>query len=125
MDVARWFGKDNAMKWIIYHNPRCSKSRQALVLLQAQGIEPEIRLYLKQPLTILEIKHLLDKLKLKPSNILRMQEKIIQEQDIDISSESKIKNAIRDYPILLERPIITNGKNAVIGRPPENVKKLF
>jgi len=113
------------MKWTLFHNPKCSKSRQALTQLNEQGIEPVIRLYLKDPLSKIELIELLGLLNLRPSEVLRSKEKIIQTQEIDLSSESKIQSALVAHPILIERPIISNGKKAVIGRPTENIGKLL
>jgi len=103
---------------IIYHNNRCSKSREALDLLQKSNCEFEIRDYLKNPPTQKEIKELLAKLKCKPLDIIRKKEPIYLEQ----YSTKKLSDAqwiavLAKHPVLIERPIVINGKKAVIGRP--------
>lgn len=111
----------------IYHNPRCSKSRQALALLEAQGIEPEIIQYLKTPPTQAQLQALVKALKLQPRDLLRSKEpeyKTLGLHDPALKDEEIIA-AIAQHPKLLERPIVVKGKKAVIGRPPENVLTLL
>ncbi|MCB1197514.1 MAG: arsenate reductase (glutaredoxin) [Deltaproteobacteria bacterium] len=109
----------------IFHNPRCSKSRQTLALLEAQGIQPKIVEYLQTPLSKAEIKELVGKLGCNPSEILRSKEAILQEMTLDFSDEEAIIAAMVKHPILIERPIVVHGDKAVVGRPPENIKELF
>lgn len=106
----------------LIHNPRCSKSRQALALLQEKGIEPEIRLYLKDELTKDELKSILKKLNVEASSIIRKGEKDFKEnfKGKELSEEEWIDAMIK-YPKLIERPILINGDNAKVGRPPEDV----
>jgi arsenate reductase (glutaredoxin) len=111
-------------KFKIYHNPRCSKSRQTLELLKGCGIEPEIVEYLKTPLTQGDLKQILKKLDLGAQGILRTKEPDFLSINIDIKDESAVISAIIDYPKILERPIVVSETQAVIGRPPENVFKL-
>lgn len=113
------------MSYIIYHNPRCSKSRQTLSILQDSGVEPTIVEYLKVPLRQKEIQKVLSKLGSNPSDILRKKESIVKEIGLDTSDEEAILQAMVDHPILMERPIVVHGQKAVIGRPPENVKELL
>ncbi len=111
---------------IIYHNPRCSKSRQALALLRENGVEPEVIEYLKTPPTKTTLRSLLKKLNLSAHEILRTKED--QYADCNLSphsTQAELLTAIAANPILLERPIIIKGNRAVIGRPPENVKALL
>lgn len=115
-------------EFVIYHNPRCSKSRQTLALLQSQKIEPRIVEYLKKPLKLSELKKLLSLLKVPAKDMVRTKEAQWESAKLDIkkATDNQILNAIAKEPVLLERPIVTrDSKKAVIGRPPENVKKLF
>lgn len=111
-----------ASKLTIYHNPRCSKSRQALELLTERGIEPEVVEYLKTPLTEAELKALLGKLGLRPGELLRTSEEVFKEKYKGkyLSDDQCLKALVED-PILMERPIVVKGERAVVGRPPERV----
>ncbi len=111
----------------IFHNPRCSKSRQTLQLLQDRGIEPDIIEYLKNPPTADELKSLLSMLQLDARGLMRTRESEYREQGLDnpeLDEESLI-NAMVTTPGLIERPIVINGKRAAIGRPPENVLDIL
>ena len=111
---------------IIYHNPRCSKSRQALALLKENGVEPEVVKYLKKPLDEAALRGLLTKLGLKAHDILRTKEGEYKQLGLSPDTpEEEILAAIVQHPILLERPIIVKGNRAIIGRPPENVRELL
>ena len=111
---------------IIYHNPRCSKSRQSLALLRENGVEPEVIEYLKTPPDADALRDLLRKLGLAAHEILRTKEDVYTACDLSSeTSEAEILSAIVAHPILLERPIIVKGNRAVIGRPPENVRELL
>ncbi|MFA6163080.1 MAG: arsenate reductase (glutaredoxin) [Methylobacter sp.] len=111
----------------IYHNPRCSKSRQTLQLIQEQGIEPEIIEYLKTPPSTQELDDILKKLDMEPRELMRRQEAEYKANGLDDTSldrQALIKGMVNN-PILIERPIvITNGK-AAIGRPPEAVLAIL
>ena len=111
----------------IFHNPRCSKSRQALKLLQENGVEPEIIEYLKFPPHKRELKNILAMLGVEPREIMRRKEAIYISKKLDDDAHTKenLINAIVADPILLERPIIISESKAVIGRPPENVLTLL
>ena len=111
---------------IIHHNPRCSKSRQALALLKANGVEPEVVEYLKTPLDEAALRGLLTKLGLKAHDIIRTKEDEYKQLGLSPDTpEEEILTAIVQHPILLERPIIVKGNRAIIGRPPENVRELL
>ncbi len=107
----------------LYHNPRCSKSRQALALLQEKGIEPEIRLYLENPPSREELVTVLDKLAITPRELLRKGEDEYKANNLkDLSlSDDQLIDAMIEFPRLIERPIAISDTRAVIGRPPENV----
>lgn len=110
----------------IYHNPRCSKSRQTLALLKENGVEPEVLLYLENIPTVSELKELLSKLGIKPIQLIRKGEKDWKENyNGKELSDAQIIDAMVAYPKLIERPIVVKGNKAVIGRPPENVLELF
>ncbi len=110
----------------ILHNNRCSKSRCALGILEEKGAEFQIINYLETPLSAEEIKDVLKKLGLPASAIIRKGEAAFKEnfKSKELTEEEWVQ-AIVCYPKLMERPIIINGDKAVIGRPPENVEKLF
>ena len=109
----------------IYHNPRCSKSRQALALLREIDAVPEVIEYLKTPPDESTLRDLLKKLTLTAHEILRTKEAEYTAAGLTpVSTEAEIIAAIGRHPILLERPIIVKDNRAVIGRPPENVKRL-
>lgn len=111
----------------IYHNPRCSKSRQALQILQENNITPQIILYLKQGFTKEELQDLLKKLNKTPHEILRKGEQIYK--DLVNKSEEPTNEQLLDYmienPVLVERPIVVNQEKAVIGRPPQEINKII
>lgn len=116
------------MKVKIYHNPRCSKSRQALSLLESRGIKPHVILYLDKGLVHSEIKELLQLLGINVRDIMRTKDAIFKENNLDDSSlsEDALIDALVKLPKLLERPIVVvNDNKAVICRPPENVYKIL
>ena len=110
----------------IYHNPRCSKSRSALKLLEEKGIDIEVVKYLENNPTESELKDLLKKLGLKAEQIARKGEADYKEnfKGKELSEDEWI-SAFIEYPKLIERPIFINGDKAVVGRPPENVLTLL
>ncbi len=110
----------------IYHNPRCTKSRQALALLEENGVKPEIILYLDKPPTKTALKKILKMLGIKPEQLLRKGEAIYKEnyKGKELTDAEWI-DAMIAHPKLIERPIIVNGDKAVIGRPTENVLDLL
>ena len=110
----------------IYHNPKCSKSRQTLELVRNKTSEFEIIEYLKNPLTAKEITVLLSQLNIKPLALVRTQEIIWRENYKGKElTDIEIINAMFENPKLIERPIVVKNNKAVIGRPPENVLGLF
>jgi len=118
---------ESFMDVTIYHNPRCSKSRQTLQLLQEQGIEPTIRLYLEDSPSAKEIKDVLSKLNISPRELLRKGEDAYKENQLsnkDLSDAALIK-AMVEFPKLIERPIVINGDHAKLGRPPEQVLEIL
>ena len=111
----------------IYHNPRCSKSRETLALIRENGIEPEIIEYLKTPPDRDTLAGLLGLLQLKPSELLRRNEPAYKQAGLDCEGveDAGIIAAMLAHPILVERPIVVANGRAVIGRPPENVLGLI
>ena len=109
----------------IYHNPRCSKSRKTLALLQEHGIEPTVVEYLKNPPDKGELEIITRKLGVKPEKIVRRGEDSFKQNFAGKSlNDDEWLEALAEYPILIERPIVVKGDQAVIGRPPENVLDL-
>ncbi|GJL94113.1 MAG: arsenate reductase [Hyphococcus sp.] len=115
------------MSVTIYHNPRCSKSRQALALLEEKGVEPEIVLYLESPPTPAALKDIVKKLKVEsPRDIMRRNESVYTEQQLDgVTNSDALVEAMAANPILIERPIVVKGDKAAIGRPPESVLEIL
>jgi len=108
----------------IYHNPRCSKSRQTLALLQENGVEPEIVEYLATPPSAAELKDVLAKLGLGPKDVLRAKE--AKEEGIDPALDGDaLIEAIAQNPRALQRPIVVKGAKAAMGRPPESVLEIL
>lgn len=110
----------------IYHNPRCSKSRQTLAIINEKKTEFEIVEYLKDSLSISELELIIEKLGINPIELVRKNESIWKEnyKGKDLS-DKEIVRAMIENPKLIERPIVINGKKAVLGRPPENVLKII
>lgn len=111
----------------IYHNPRCSKSRQTLALLEEKGVEPEIVLYLESPPSKSALKDLVKKLGLKSArDLMRIKEAPYTELKLEgVTAETALIDAMAENPILIERPIVVNGAKAAIGRPPEAVLAIL
>jgi arsenate reductase (glutaredoxin) len=115
------------MKITLYHNPQCSKSREALKILQEKGVEVFIIEYLKTPLALSELESIAQKLNLQPREFMRINEDVYKTKnlaDTTLSNED-LFHAIINHPRLLERPIAISQNSAVIGRPPENVLSLL
>lgn len=111
----------------IFHNPRCSKSRAAMQLLESNGIKPEVIEYLKQPPSYQELAETLDLLGLEPRALMRTREKAYKENrldDPDLDRDELIK-AMIEHPILIERPVVIHEGKAVVGRPPEKVLDIL
>ncbi|WP_248805983.1 arsenate reductase (glutaredoxin) [Pseudomonas sp. MWU13-2100] len=111
----------------LYHNPRCSKSRGALELLQARGLTPTVVHYLETPLNAAQLKALLGKLGIGARQLLRTGEEEYKQLNLADSqlSEEQLIAAIAGHPRLMERPILVAGDKAVIGRPAENVLEIL
>lgn len=115
------------MSVTIYHNPRCSKSRQTLALLEEKGVAPDIVEYLKTPPSAAELKAILKKLGLKPQEIVRTTDARYAELGLKerAVSEDDLIALMAKNPILIERPIVASGNKAAIGRPPETVLAIL
>lgn len=109
----------------LYHNPRCSKSRQALALLEEANIELRVHRYLQEPLDAEQLEALLDRLEGSLKDLVRTNEAEWKAQDIDIDDRQAVIAAIVATPKLMQRPIADRGDRAVIGRPPEAVLSLI
>jgi arsenate reductase len=112
---------------VIYHNPRCSKSRQTLELIREKGIDPEIVEYLKTPPSVDTLSDILKSLDMEPRDLMRRKESEYKElglNDETLNREALIK-AMHDHPRLIERPIVINGNKIALGRPPENVLEIL
>ena len=111
---------------IVYHNNRCGKSREALEVLANKGLEFQIVEYLKTPLSEIELKNLLNLLQIKPKDLVRTEEKIWQENYKNVAfTEDELVKIILENPILIERPIVINGKKAIIARPKELINTIL
>ncbi len=111
----------------IWHNPRCSKSRQTLDLLKSKGVEPTIREYLKEPPSRTEVEKLIAQVGGDPRELIRDGEaefKALKIRKADLTA-ADIVDAIVGHPVLLQRPIVVKGSHAAIGRPPEAVLPLL
>ncbi|GLS25458.1 arsenate reductase (glutaredoxin) [Marinibactrum halimedae] len=113
--------------YTIYHNPRCSKSRQTLALLEEAGVEPEIVLYLDTPPTKTALQSLLKKLGISARELLRKGEEAYKANGLNDKTltDEALVEAMVAFPKLIERPIVVKGDEAILGRPPENVKALL
>ena len=111
----------------IYHNPRCSKSRQTLQILEENGVEPEIIKYLETPPTVAELERVLELLNKQPRDIMRKNEAEYKEYDMSNEnlSKSDLIRLMREYPKVIERPIVFTKDKAAIGRPPESVLDIL
>ena len=110
----------------IFHNPKCTKSRATLALLQERGVEPRVVEYLKTPPTAAELKSIVAKLGIKPEQLMRKGEDVYKTSYAGKTlSDAQWIEAMVKHPILIERPIVVSGERAVIGRPPENVEALL
>ena len=110
----------------IYHNPKCSKSRETLALLRNHGVKPRIVEYLKAPPTAAELKAIVGKLGIQPEQLVRKGEEIYKTKYAGrtLTDAQWIEAMVKD-PILIERPIVIAGRRAAIGRPPESILPLL
>ncbi|MEN5116910.1 arsenate reductase (glutaredoxin) [Luteimonas sp. TWI662] len=113
--------------FVLYHNPRCSKSRAALELLQARGIAPQVVLYLETPPDAAALRDLLQRLDLAPRALLRTGEAVYSELGLadPVLDDEAIIAAMAAHPRLIERPILLHGTRAVVGRPTERLLDLL
>lgn len=111
----------------IWHNPRCSKSRATLELLEQRGIKPEVVHYLESPPEEEELDRVLRLLGMEPRDLMRRKESVYRELELDDGSLSRqaLLNAMHEHPILIERPVVLAGGRAALGRPPENVLDIL
>jgi len=111
----------------LYHNPRCSKSRQTLALLEERGIEPEIIKYLETPPDVATITGLLDKLGISAIELIRRGEAPFAELGLAgrEGDDAALIEAMVSHPVLIQRPIVVSGEQARIGRPPENALDIL
>ncbi len=114
-------------KVTLYYNPRCSKSRQTLDLLQERGIEPEIIEYLEDPPDAAQLDDLLQLLQLQPRDLMRKEEAEYAELGLDAPTltREQLIQAMISHPRLIQRPIVVHGGRAALGRPPERVLEIL
>ena len=112
---------------IFYHNPKCSKSREGLKIIEEGTHNFTVKLYLSEKITFTELVQIIDKLKIKPIDLVRKKEKIIKEKELDLNSMSdkEIIETLVENPILIERPILVTDSKAVVGRPPELINTIL
>jgi arsenate reductase len=115
------------MTTTIYHNPRCSKSRQTLQLLKDHEIEPVVVEYLQSPPSAAELEQILTLLNMEPRDLMRKKEAPYKENNLSDAalSRAELIAAMIENPILIERPIVTTSNKAAVGRPPENVLEII
>ena len=110
---------------VIYHNPKCSKSRKTLEYIKDKNINPTIKLYLQEDITEKEIKNIVKMLGIKPIELVRQQEedfKVYKNKDL---KDEEVFNLLIKYPKLIERPIVVSDNRAILGRPPEKVLDII
>ena len=114
-------------KVIIFHNPRCSKSRACLELITSMGITPRVKLYLDEIITNDELNNILHMLGIKPRELLRKSEEEYKTYNLDDNKleDEEIIKIIIENPILIQRPLVIANNSAIIGRPPENIFKIL
>ena len=112
---------------IYYHNPRCSKSREGLNIIEKNNINAKIKLYLSEEITFEELKDIINKLNIDPIDLVRKKEDVIKKEKLDLKSMSnkEVIETLISFPILIERPILISKTKAVIGRPPELIKSIL
>ena len=111
--------------FFIIHNPKCSKSRAAMAILESKEVAPSVVEYMKGELTKELLERALKGLKRRPKDVLRTKEEEFKKLDLDLEDDAGVVEAILKHPGILERPIVVKGEEAVMGRPPENVLGLF
>lgn len=115
------------MQVTIYHNPKCATSRATLALLEARGLKPTVVEYLLYPPSKNELERILKLLDMQPRDLLRKKEPEYKQAGLEdpTLSNAAILRALRDYPKLMQRPIVLANNKAALGRPPENILSLF
>lgn len=109
----------------IYHNPRCSKSRKTLRLIEESGFKPQVVDYMKEPPTPEQLEDLLSRLGINASELVRRGEEVYRALNLDNASEEEVLLAMSREPVLIQRPIVVRGRRARLGRPPEDVLELL
>lgn len=114
-------------KVTIYYNAKCRKSREALQILKEKGIEPEIRNYMDEPPSKTELAEVLRKMGRRPRDIFRKSEPLYKDLGLKNKdlTDDELLGYLNEYPILIERPIVVKGQRAVLGRPPEDVRRII
>ena len=110
---------------IIYHNPRCSKSRKTLEYIKDKNINPIIKLYLEEDITEKEIKNIVKMLGIKPIELIRQQEEEFKDYKNKDLNDEEVFNLLIKCPKLIERPIVVSDNRAILGRPPEKVLDII
>ena len=111
---------------VVWHNPRCSKSRNGIKYLDEKGVEYEIRRYLDEPPTVEELKTVLKKLRMSPRELMRTKEAIYRELGLkEVTDEEKLIEAMAEHPRLIERPIVIRGERAVVARPENKIDDIL
>jgi arsenate reductase len=111
---------------VFLHNARCSKSRAALELVREAGVELPVREYLRDPLSVDELRRIVTMLGVRPIDIVRRSESEYKALGLsDATPDDDVLRAMAEHPILIERPIVVRGRRAVVGRPPETVKQIL
>ncbi len=111
---------------VFLHNPRCSKSRAALELVRDAGVEVPVREYLREPLSVDELRRIVQLLGVRPIDIVRRGEPQYAALGLgDTTPDDEVLRAMAEHPILIERPIMVRGERAVVGRPPETVQEIL
>jgi len=110
---------------VIYHNPKCSKSRKTLEYIKDKNINPIIKLYLEEDITEKEIKNIVKMLGIKPIELVRQQEEEFKDYKNKDLSDEEVFNLLIKCPKLIERPIVVSDNRAILGRPPENVLDII
>lgn len=113
------------MKVEIWHNPRCSKSRQTLALLEERGIDPTIVRYLEAPPSRQRLQEVLEMLEMTPSELARRKEEAWKDRGLTNANEDEVLDAMVEIPKLIERPVVITDRGAALGRPPESVLVLL
>ncbi|NVD07178.1 arsenate reductase (glutaredoxin) [Vibrio sp. JPW-9-11-11] len=114
------------MSVVIYHNPRCSKSRQTLALLEEQNIQPQVVKYLETPPSVEDLKTLMTQLEVtQVRDMMRTKEALYKELDLQAADDETLFKAMADNPKLIERPIVVANGKARHGRPPEQVLEIL